>query len=338
MNKIKVLNEEDIKKTIDMDIVIKAVEKAYMQKNSKKGNVWPLVFYEYEHNIFDLDIRSGNLDNDNVYGLKLISYNENNPNANMPKVYATSLIFDSKSGKPLALLNAAPITSYRTGAAAGIGAKYLARKDSENLLVVGCGNIAIYSIVAVLITMPNIKNVYICNPKNNQSLINKFESIKETINNILEKCNRKTNVNFICSEDIETVVKISDIIVTATPSEKAMIKREWVKEGTHFSCMGACMEGKQEIDANVFRNAIIYADDEKQCIKSGELQNAYKENIVNVIDGEIGELILNKKKGRTSNKEITIFDSAGLFIQDLATAIEILKKSNELNIGIEVEM
>ena len=145
--------------------------------------------------------------------------------------------------------------------------KYLARKDSENLLVVGCGNIAIYSIVAVLITMPNIKNVYICNPKNNQSLINKFEGIKETINNILEKCNRKTNVNFICSEDIESVVKISDIIVTATPSEKAMIKREWVKEGTHFSCMGACMEGKQEIDANVFRNAIIYADDEKQCIR-----------------------------------------------------------------------
>ena len=83
-------------------------------------------------NIFDLDIRSGNLDDSSAYGLKLISYNENNPNNNMPKVFATSLICDSKSGKPLALLNAAPITSFRTGAAAGIGAKYLARKNSEN--------------------------------------------------------------------------------------------------------------------------------------------------------------------------------------------------------------
>lgn len=321
-----------------MEMTINAVEKAYMQKNSHKGNVWPLVFYEYEHNIFDLDIRSGNLDDDSVYGLKLISYNENNPNNNMPKVFATSLIFDSKSGKPLALLNAAPITSYRTGAAAGIGAKYLAREDSENLLVVGCGNVAIYSIVAVLMTMPNIKNVYICNPRNNQSLISKFEGIKETINNILERSNCKTNVNFIFSGDIESVVKISDIIVTATPSEKAMINMEWVKEGTHFSCIGACMEGKQEIDANIFKNAIIYADDQKQCIKSGELQNAYKEKIVNDIDGEIVELILNKKKGRTSNKQITIFDSTGLFIQDLATAIEILKRSNELNIGIELEI
>ncbi len=178
MNKIKVLNEDDIKKIINMDIAIKAVEKAYMQKNSNKGNVWPLVFYEYEHNVFDLDIRSGNLDNDNVYGLKLISYNENNPNNNMPKVFATSLIFDSKSGKPLALLNASPITSYRTGASAAIGAKFLAREDSENLLVVGCGNIAIYSIVATLITMPNIKNVCICNPKNYENLSNK--DVEET--------------------------------------------------------------------------------------------------------------------------------------------------------------
>lgn len=338
MSKIKVLNEEDIKKIINMELALNAVEKAYMQKNSNKGNVWPLVFYEYEHNVFDLDIRSGNLDDSSAYGLKLISYNENNPNNNMPKVFATSLICDSKSGKPLALLNAAPITSFRTGAAAGIGAKYLARKDSENLLVVGCGNIAIYSIAAVLITMPNIKNVYICNPKNHKSILNKFENIKETVNNILEKSNHEVNVNFICEENIESAVKSSDIIVTATPSEKAMIKSEWVKAGTHFSCMGACMEGKQEIDVNLFENAVVYADDKGQCVKSGELQNAYKEKILNDIDGEIGELILNKKSGRTSDEEITIFDSTGLFIQDLATSIELLEKSNDLNIGVEVEI
>ena len=183
----------------------------------------------------------------------------------------------------------------------------------------------------------NIKNVYICNPKNHKSILNKFENIKETVNNILEKSNHKTDVKFICEEDIESTVKISDIIVTATPSEKAMIKSEWVKEGTHFSCMGACMEGKQEIDVNLFENAVVYADDKGQCFKSGELQNAYKENIVNDINGEIGELILNNKKGRTSDEEITIFDSTGLFIQDLATSIEILEKSNELNIGSEVE-
>lgn len=106
MNKIKILNELDIKKIINMNLAINAVESAYKQKSNNKGKVWPLVFYEYEHNVFDLDIRSGNLDDSNAYGLKLISYNENNTKLGLNKVNATSLICDSKTGQPIALLNA----------------------------------------------------------------------------------------------------------------------------------------------------------------------------------------------------------------------------------------
>lgn len=336
MNKIKILSEVDIKKILNMNIAINAVESAYKQKSDNKGNVWPLVFYEYEHNVFDLDIRSGNLDDSNAYGLKLISYNENNPKIGLNKVNATSLICNSKTGQPIALLNAAPITSYRTGASAGIGAKYLARKDSKNLLVVGSGNIAIYSIVATLITMPNIEKVVICNPKDYSSLLNKFDNIKSDVINLLAECNLELKADIVCSNDIETSVKESDIIITATPSEKAMIKSDWVKEGTHFSCMGACMEGKQEIDELIFSRAKVYADDINQCIKSGESQTAFKNNIINEFNAEIGDVLLNKCSGRITENDITIFDSTGLFIQDLATSIEILNNSN--GSGIEVEL
>jgi len=338
MNKIKILNELDIKKIINMNIAIDAVEKAYIQKNTNKGNVWPLVFYEYEHNIFDLDIRSGNLDDSNAYGLKLISYNENNPKLGLNKVNATSLICDSKTGQPIALLNAAPITSYRTGAAAGIGAKYLARKDSKNLLIVGAGNIATYSIVATLITMQNIEKVIICNPKDSNTLLNKLENIKLEVIRLLQECKTNLKAEIVCSNNLEESVKESDIIITATPSEKAMIKSSWVKKGTHFSCMGACMEGKQEIDSTILKNARVYADDTKQCIKSGEIQTAFKNGVISNIDGEIGEVILNNKYGRTLDKDITVFDSTGLFIQDLATSVELLNEANKKNIGIEVEI
>lgn len=338
MNKIKILNEEDIKKIINMEIALDAVEKAYVQKSSDKGNVWPLVFYEYEHNVFDLDIRSGNLDDSNAYGLKLISYNENNPKLGLNKVNATSLICDSKTGQPIALLNAAPITSYRTGAAAGIGAKYLARENSGNLLVIGCGNIALYSIVAILIAMPSIKKVVICNPKSENSLLNKIENIKLEVSRLLKECGIELKADIIPSTNLEESVRESDIIVTATPSEKAMVKAEWIKEGAHFSCMGACMEGKQEIDTEILKNAKIFTDDTKQCIKSGEIQTAFKENIILKIDGEIGEVILGNKIGRVSEKDITVFDSTGLFIQDLATSVELLKEANNRGIGIEVEI
>lgn len=334
MNKIKILNEVDIKSILNMNIALDAVEKAYKEKSNKKGNVWPLVFYEYEHNVFDLDIRSGNLEEG--YGLKLISYNENNPKLGLNKVNATSLICDSKTGSPIALLNARPITSYRTGAAAGIGAKYLARKDSKNLLVVGCGNIAIYSIVATLITMPSIDKVIICNPNSYGSLLSKIDSIKLEVKKLLNECNLELNANIICSDNLEEITRQSDIIITATPSENAMIKSEWVKNGTHLSCMGACMEGKQEIDELLFSKAKVYVDDINQCIKSGEAQTAFNKNIISKFDGEIGDVILNKVSGRTSDKDITIFDSTGLFIQDLATSIEILNNSND--IGIEVDL
>ena len=98
MNKVKILSEKDIKSIINLKMTIKAVEAAYMQKSNKQAEVWPLVFYEYEHDIFDLDIRSGNLLGSGAYGLKLISYNENNPKNGYPKVYGTAIICDDKTG------------------------------------------------------------------------------------------------------------------------------------------------------------------------------------------------------------------------------------------------
>ena len=338
MTKIKILNKENIEELIDIKMAIEAVESAYVQKSAGKGKVWPLVFYEYEHNVFDLDIRSGNLVKDNLYGLKLISYNENNPQNNLPKIYATALIFDSNTGTPLALLNAEPITAYRTGAAAGIGAKYLARNDSKILLVLGCGNIVPYSIAATLFSVPSIEHVYISNPKNMAHAYEKIENIKLQVKKLLAKVNYDFDGTFEVADNLEETVKMSDIIITATPAEKPMIKSEWVKEGTHFSCMGAGMPNKQEIDAKIFKHAKSYADDIEQCLKVGEVQTAYKEHLISTFNGEIGEIISKEKKGRTSLKDITIFDSTGLFLQDLATSIKLLDKAKQENIGITIEI
>ncbi len=337
MSKIKVLSEKNIKELIDLQIAINADEEAYKQKSNHKGNVWPLVFYEYEHNVFDLDIRSGNLMDSSAYGLKLISYNENNPQIGLSKVNATALVCNDKTGEPLAILNAAPITSYRTGAAAAIGAKYLARKDSKNLLIVGTGNIAKYSVAATLFLMPSIENVYVYNPKrqiNNEDLI----LFKEEVNVLLKESGKKTNIEFSLVDDISKITSISDIIITTTPSDKALINVNWVKPGTHFSCMGACMTGKQEIDENIFEKAKSFADDESQCLKQGEAQCAYNKKIISKFDAEIGDVILEKAKGRTSEDDITIFDSTGLFLQDLATSMELIKKAHTNNIGIEIEL
>ena len=337
MSKIKILSDKDIQKIIDLDIAACAVCDAYKQKSAGKGSVWPIVFYEYEHDVFDLDIRSGNLYDSNTYGLKLISYNENNPNLGYSKLMATALIFDDKTGQPLAMLNAAPITSYRTGAAAAIGAKYLARKDSKNLLIVGTGNVARYSAAATLLLMPKIENVYIYHALRK---IDKGEllSFKEEVEKLLVAAKGTLSANFYVADDISEVTSISDIIITATPSAKAIIDDRWVKEGTHFSCMGAGLVGKQEIDEKILARARIFADDEKLCLEQGEAQCSYNRGIISGFTGEIGDVILGKIEGRKTDADITIFDSVGLFLQDLATSMELLKVANEKSIGMEVEL
>ena len=337
MSKIKVLSEKNIKELIDLQIAINADEEAYKQKSNHKGNVWPLVFYKYEHNVFDLDIRSGNLMDSNAYGLKIISYNENNPQIGLSKVNATALVCNDKTGEPLAILNAAPITSYRTGAAAAIGAKYLARKDSKNLLIVGTGNIAKYSVAATLFLMASIENVYLYNPKrqiNNEELL----LFKDEVDVLLKESGKDTSAKFSLADDISKITSISDIIITTTPSDKAIIDVDWVKPGTHFSCMGACMTGKQEIDESIFEKAKSFADDQSQCLSQGEAQCAYNKKIISNFDAEIGDVILGKVEGRKSEEDITIFDSTGLFLQDLATSVELIKKAHTNNIGIEIEL
>ena len=337
MSKIKILSEKDIKKIINLKMTINAVEEAYKQKNNNKGNVWPLVFYEYEHDVFDLDIRSGNLMDSKAYGLKLISYNENNPSNGLPKVYGTALVFNDETGEPFALLNAAPITSYRTGAAAAIGAKYLAKSNSKNLLIVGTGNIAKYSVASTLFLMPSIENVYVYNPKrilNNDEL----DLFKNEISKLLYDSNSNLSATFSVVNDIKEITSKSDIIITTTPSYKKLIEDSWVSEGTHFSCMGACIPNQQEIDEKIFKRARIFADDIEQCLKHGEMQTAYNKKIINTVDAEIGSVLLGKEKGRINDNDITIFDSTGLFLQDLATSMELINEANKNNIGVEIEL
>lgn len=334
MSNIKVLSESNIKKIINLKMAMNAVESAYKQKSNKKGNVWPLVFYEYEHDVFDLDIRSGNLIDSGLYGLKLISYNENNPKNGLPKVYGTALVFNGKTGEPVALLNASPITFYRTGAAAAIGVKYLARKDSRYLLVVGNGNVAKYSTAATLLLCPSIEKVFVYNSR--RTLSSEEMSLFE--NEVKSLMGTSLNASINTVDDIVKVAGMSDIILTTTPSYEAIIKDEWIKEGTHISCMGACMKGQQEIDEKIWARARTFADDEHQCLTYGEAQTAYNKKIITSFDAEIGSVILGKADGRKTDRDITIFNSTGLFIQDLATSVELIIEANKNNIGIEIEL
>ena len=238
---------------------------------------------------------------------------------------------------PLALLNADYITGMRTGAAGAIGAKYLAKKNSKTLLMVGTGHVAQFEILATLIAVPSIEKVRVYNPRSEERTATYASKIKNILKNSF---NFESDVEFEAVKDIKDAVSNSDIIITATPSREPMILKDWVKPGTHFSCVGSDMEGKQEIDENIFLDAKVVVDDITQAVNVGETETAIKKNIIKESDllGEMGEIILGNIKGRTSDNDITIFDSTGIALQDLITSKLALDLAEKKNLGISIKL
>lgn len=314
---------------LEMEEVIETVENVYKEKSLGSGKVFSLVFHEFERAVADMDIKSGTLDSMGVYGLKLVSWFAENGKKGLPALSGVVMLFDRETGLPLGLIDAVHMTGMRTGAAGAIGAKHLARKDSGVMLMVGAGHQASYQIRAMQSVFPNLKKVMVHDPI-------QFENASRFVKAFSYK---RDGIEYIPVENIEGAVRIADIIVTATPSRKPMIMKEWVKKGTHFSCMGSDMEGKQEIDPEILKVSKLVADDIGQSVSVGEFEIGIKTNVIsrNDIICEIGDVLIGKNNVRTSSDDITIYDSTGIGLQDIAVGHLAIKKAKMLSLSKTVE-
>ena len=247
MSTVRILNAKEIERLFRLDMAVAAVERAYRQKSEGAGQVWPMVFHEFQHGVADLDIKSGDLMAEQIFGLKVVSWFGENGEKNLPALFGTSLLFDRRTGEPKALLNAGPITGLRTGAAAAVGAKALARPESESLLMVGCGHQSPYLIAATLYVMPGIRRVQVANAKNPARAAEALPALTEKVAALLSACGAERDYTVTAAADLEAAVRESDVILTATPSYEPLIRAGWVRLGTHLSCIGADMSGKEEL-------------------------------------------------------------------------------------------
>lgn len=344
----RVIDQENVEKLLDMKNVIELVERAYAMKSQKDAALFPMVFHEFSPGKADMDIKSGHLMGADIFGLKLVSWYGENPAKHLPPLVGFVLVLDSRTGVPIGMMGGEAVTLMRTGAAGGIGAKYLARKESENLLLIGSGHLAPFQIMATLMVMDHIKQVTVYNPISYEraasfcrtvkvEMTEKFLSPYLSNAELYQKYVRQIeNVEVVATNDIQRATEEADIIITATPSRRPIIQKEWIKPGTHLSCVGADMEGKQEIDENIFASARVFVDDIPQAVSVGETEIPIKKGILTkdeIID-EIGNVILGNTPGRLSAEDITIFDSTGIALQDLITADYILKQAETKGIGV----
>ncbi|MDX9958936.1 MAG: ornithine cyclodeaminase family protein, partial [Spirochaetia bacterium] len=259
MSTIRVISRQDIETHLSMQDAVKAVEQAYVL-NAEKGVVlFDTVFHDFDDGKADMDIKSGTIDKAGVFGFKLMSWFGDNAAKGLPTLMGTIMLFDRATGAPLVLLDGASITGMRTGAAGAIGTRYLARPDSTELLMVGAGNQAPFQLAAHLMLMDTIKTVRVYDPLSYEASVAFCAGIKDLLSARFlpafaddpaqqARLQKKYSVDFVPVKDLQVATGTADIIVTATPSRKPLVMRDWLRPGTHLSCMGADMAGKQEID------------------------------------------------------------------------------------------
>lgn len=310
------IGQRDVKELLSMSETLKAVENAFKLKAQGKA-IMPCKLY-LELPQYNGDFRAMPAYIDGSTGMKWVSVYPNNRNFNLPAVIAMILLCDTHTSYPLAIMDGTYITAMRTGAAGGIAVKYLAKKDSSVIGMIGAGEQAETQLLAINEILPKIKEV------------KAFSRHEDSRQRFAKKMGEKLNLNIHPVETVEAAAD-ADIIVATTYATGPAVKKEHVRPGTHINAIGADAQGKQELDADLLVEAKIVIDEIEQACHSGEINVPLSKGRIKVEDiySTIGEVVAGMKKGRENDEEITIFDSTGLAIQDIVCAKIVYEKAKE---------
>ncbi|AKG91034.1 alanine dehydrogenase, Archaeoglobus fulgidus type [Geoglobus ahangari] len=311
-----ILSRDDVESILTMEMCMRAVEHAFELHGKGLTQMPAKIYLTFEKG----DLRAMPAYIEGHAGIKWVNSHPHNREKGLPTVMALLIYNDPETGFPLAVMDATHITNMRTGAAGGIAAKYLARKDSRVFGFVGCGMQARTQLLA----LKEVFDVEVVKCYDlNESVAREFASFASELG-IDAKV---TGLQDACS---------CDVLTTTTPSREPVVKDEWIGEGVHINAIGADAPGKQELESSILKRAKVVVDDYEQAIHSGEVNVPISKGEMRKEDiyASIGEIVAGLKPGRESEKEITIFDSTGLAIQDIATATLVYERAVELGKGV----
>jgi alanine dehydrogenase len=324
MEDIVILTQSEVKECLSMKEAIEAVKIAYSAFARGRVQMPGVQHLDVHKHNGEVDVKSGFVEDFGLIGTKIASGFYENLKKGFPPGIAVIVLLDLETSMPVAIMDGTHITAYRTGAAGAVAAQVLARKNSENVGILGAGTQGRMQLLA-LQEIFEIKNVKIWDIERDMA--------KQYANEI--------SLNVQVVEKPELVVPESDILVTATPSRKALIGADFIHEGLHINAIGADGPGKQELDPLIMTKASkIVVDSLAQCRRIGEIQHALSEGLITEasIHAEIGEILNNDKIGRKTDAEITIFDSTGLSAQDIAAAKIVYDAAKRKGLGRRINL
>ncbi len=259
---------------------------------------------------------------------KWVSIREDNAKYDLPTVFSILVYTHPETGFPLAICDGSHHTMMRTGSSAAVSAKWLARKDSKVLAVVGAGTVGQGVLATCELVFP-------------WQEVRVWSRSQEAVDRFLEsQAPLYPGLHITGSTDLEQVVRGADVVVTGTHARGWIIDDKWISPGTHLAALGADLEGEQELDPRILQRARVFVDDIRQCRADGEINVALRDGLLREEDiaGEIGKVICGELPGRQSDDEITVFDSTGIALQDSATVPLEYERALAAGVGVEKKM
>ncbi|MHA1576486.1 MAG: ornithine cyclodeaminase family protein [Candidatus Thorarchaeota archaeon] len=323
MSGVRILSRGDVASCLPMNKTIQAVEDAYKAFANGRVSMPPVMHLDVSQYNGEVDIKSGYIEDFGLIGTKIASGYYENHKLGLPPGVAIIVLMNLKTSMPVAIMDGSHITSFRTGAAGAVAANVLARKDSRVVGIVGAGTQGRMQAIALKELFP-IDTIRI------------WDTVETAANQYVKEMTSKLGITVEQCNNPKGVVEGADIIVTVTPSKKALVMNDWIEEGVHINAIGADGPGKQELDPAIVKRADkVVVDSLNQCKIIGEIQHALKQGLIQEQDvyAEIGEILIGEKPGRELDNEITLFDSTGLAAQDIAAAHVVYEQAKERNIG-----
>jgi ornithine cyclodeaminase/alanine dehydrogenase-like protein (mu-crystallin family) len=252
-----------------------------------------------------------------VYGLKEVCVFPGNPARGLDTHLGAVLLHSGETGELLAMVNAAAVTAIRTAAVSAVATRLLAREDASVLAIVGAGVQARTHLAAI----PLVRN------------------IKEV--RVYSRTRQKAEALGTAVESAEEAVRGAGIIVTATSSKEAVVRREWISDGTHINAVGSSIAAARELDSATVAAASLFVDRRESTVnESGDYLFALREGAISGpehIRAELGDVLTGRAEGRKSAGEITLFKSLGLAVEDLAAAAFLYDKARRLGRGTTID-
>ena len=326
------LNADDVRRALPMHQAVEAMKRAFAALSEGSAVVPHRAVLPIARNAGVSLVMSSFLDSadrsEQALAVKVVSLFDGNPGRGLARVQATVLLIEPDTGRPVALLDGTALTAIRTAAASGAATDLLARPDSRALAILGAGVQARSHIEAVC-SVRAIETVRIYGPSPSR------------VEDLIRDHAGRTDIaaRFVAARSASEALEGADIICTTTTARNPVFGDPDVRPGTHINAVGSYVPEVAEVPPETVARARVVVDRrEAAWLEAGDLIRPLRSGLIGAdhIVAELGEIVLGRERGRSDSKEVTLFKSVGVAVQDASAALVAVTNARAEGLGSEI--